>query len=219
MLMPALRSPLFAVFAALFLFFPLGNKADADTVYYYEDEQGTVRFSDEPPAVTTYRVRQENAGEAFRVALKRYSKDELRSLIARFSQQLNIESALVEAVVKAESEYDAMAVSEKGARGLMQLMPATARSLGVSDMHDPRENLQGGIAHLKKLLDRFHGNVDLAVAAYNAGETAVAKHNGVPPFAETVDYVNKVRKYYARFAELESRSAFYDASRPRVLAQ
>jgi soluble lytic murein transglycosylase-like protein len=101
----------------------------------------------------------------------------------------------------------------------MQLMPETARSFGVSDLHDPESNLRAGIAHLKKLMVRFDGNVDLAVAAYNAGEGAIRKHKGVPPYPETVDYVSKVRKYYARFAELASRSASIDPPHPRILAQ
>jgi soluble lytic murein transglycosylase len=140
-------------------------------------------------------------------------------LIHRYSAQLEMDAALVEAVVKAESEYDAMAVSRKGARGLMQLMPRTARELGVSDVHDPADNLKGGIAYLKRLLRRFDGNIDLAVAAYNAGENAVRRHKGVPPYAETVDYVQKVRKYYARFVELASRSAFFVASSRDVRLQ
>jgi soluble lytic murein transglycosylase-like protein len=209
--------PLLAVLAGVLLWAP--GTAGADPVYYYEDGQGTARFSDEPPAVSNYMVREERAEEAFRSALRKYSKDELRALIARFSAQLNIEPALVEAVVKAESEYDSMAVSKKGARGLMQLMPRTAKSLGVSDLHDPMENLQGGIAHLKKLLDHFQGNIDLAVAAYNAGEKAVSRHKGIPPYQETVDYVNKVRKYYSHFVELSSRSASLDASRLGTLTQ
>lgn len=197
---------------ALCLSFLVVAPASAGSLYYYEDEGGTIRFSDEPPEVKTFQVKHDAATEAFRAALTKYSKAELRQLITRFSDQVGIDPALVEAVVKAESSYDPMAVSKKGAQGLMQLMPATARALGVSNAHDPNENLQGGIRHLKRLLTRFNGSVDLAVAAYNAGETAVLKYNGIPPYPETIDYVSKVRKYYARFAELASRSAYFNAS-------
>ena len=191
----------------------------ADSIYYYEDDQGTVRFSDEPPEVKTFSVRNENVTEAFRVAIKEYTKDELRAVIRQLSQQLNMEPALVEAIVKAESEYDTTAVSKRGARGLMQLMPETAKSLGCSNLQNPIENLSAGMAHLKRLLDHFEGNVDLAVAAYNAGAGAVEKHNGIPPFRETIDYVNKVRKYYAHFVELASRSAYFNAAKPSVVTQ
>jgi soluble lytic murein transglycosylase-like protein len=206
----------FILFSVAFLG---SSNASAGAIYSYEDSTGTVRFSDEPPAVDNYMVRQESEIVAFRNAIHRYSKAELRDLIAKLSGELNVEAALVEAVVKAESEYNSGAVSKKGARGLMQLMPETARSFGVSDPTDPAANLTAGIAHLKKLLKRFDGNVDFAVAAYNAGEGAIRKHRGVPPYPETVDYLSKVRKYYAHFADLASRSASFDAARPRVVAE
>ncbi|MFH1262602.1 MAG: transglycosylase SLT domain-containing protein [Pseudomonadota bacterium] len=209
-------------FVGLLLFpvvFLSSSNASAGAVYSYEDSTGTVRFSDEPPSVDNYIVRLESEIVAFRTAIRKYSKAELRDLIAKLSQELNVEAPLVEAVVKAESEYDASAISKKGARGLMQLMPETARSFGVVDPTDPTANLTAGIAHLKKLLKRFDGNIDFAVAAYNAGEGAIRKHRGVPPYPETVDYLSKVRKYHAHFAELASRSASIDPARPRVVAE
>jgi soluble lytic murein transglycosylase len=174
--------------------------------YSYEDDEGTLHFTDDRPDVR-YRVREITFQESFRAAIHKIPKDKLRRLISTYADQNDVEAALVEAVVKAESEYDPNAVSPKGARGLMQLMPETARSLGIEDVHDPEENLRGGVKHLKRLLTNHHGDIDMAVAAYNAGEGAVTKYKGVPPYPETVDYVQKVRKYYREFRERPLQSA------------
>jgi len=115
---------------------------------------------------------------------------------ARLARELDVEPGLVAAVIAVESSGDPFAVSSKGAAGLMQLMPATARSLGVKDVFDPDDNLRGGITHLKGLLARYHGDYGLALAAYNAGQGAVKKHKGIPPYRETTDYVVKVLKLY-----------------------
>ena len=103
-----------------------------------------------------------------------------------------ISEDLIRAIIQVESQFDRMAVSTAGARGLMQLMPATARSMGVTDSFDARQNIFGGARYLKQLLGRYSGDVSLAAAAYNAGETAVARYNGVPPYRETQGYVRKV---------------------------
>jgi soluble lytic murein transglycosylase len=100
---------------------------------------------------------------------------------------------LVKAVIQVESDYDPLAVSSKGARGLMQLMPATAKRMGVGNAFDPRQNIFGGVRYLRLLIDMFQGNLALVAAAYNAGENAVARYGGIPPFKETQDYVGKVR--------------------------
>jgi len=105
---------------------------------------------------------------------------------------------LVEAVVRAESNFDARAISKKGARGLMQLMPTTAAQLGVRDVFDVRQNIEGGVRHLRYLVDRYKGNLTLALAAYNAGVDAVARHGGVPPYTETQAYVARVLRLLQR---------------------
>jgi soluble lytic murein transglycosylase-like protein len=110
-----------------------------------------------------------------------------------------IPEQLVRAVIKVESDYDPRAVSVAGARGLMQLMPDTADRLQVRDIHDPRENIFGGTRFLRILANTFNGDLELTIAAYNAGEDAVIRHGGIPPFAETRDYVVKVTKYYRRY--------------------
>jgi len=99
---------------------------------------------------------------------------------------------LIYAVIRQESGYDPYAVSHKGAKGLMQLMPATAKRFGVKDVFDPAENVQGGVKYLRQLLDRYDGDRRLALAAYNAGEGAVDRFGGVPPYRETQDYVDRI---------------------------
>lgn len=117
--------------------------------------------------------------------------------IARVAREHRLSAELVKAVAQVESNFDTHAVSAKGARGLMQLMPATAKQYGVRDPHDPLENLRAGAAHLRYLLDRFDGDVTLALAAYNAGEGTVRRHGGVPAYPETRAYVRRVRSRLA----------------------
>lgn len=120
---------------------------------------------------------------------------ELVALIERFARMRGLEPSLVHAVIAAESSYDPRAVSKRGALGLMQLMPETAQELGVEDPFDPEANVGGGTLYLRRLLDRF-GDLRLALAAYNAGPTAVARHGDVPPFDETRSYVARVLSLY-----------------------
>jgi hypothetical protein len=124
-------------------------------------------------------------------------------LIVEAARKWDVDAALVSAVIKAESDYDPRTLSNKGARGLMQLMPATAARFGVTNAFDPRENIFAGTRYLHWLLDKFDGNADLAVAAYNAGEGNVWKYDGVPPFRETVNYINRIAKHIRRAIENE----------------
>ena len=116
----------------------------------------------------------------------------LEPMIARHSDAQSLDPKLVRALIQAESGYNVRAVSNKGAIGLMQLMPDTASELNIRDPYDPEENIKGGTMYLRQMLDHFAGKVELAVAAYNAGPGAVEKHGGIPPFAETRDYVKRV---------------------------
>lgn len=113
---------------------------------------------------------------------------EIREAAARYG----VEEALIKAVIRVESGFNSRAVSPKGARGLMQLMPGTASMLGVRDSFDPRQNIDGGVRHLRGLIDRFGRDLKLALAAYNAGEQAVVNHGGIPPYRETRDYVTRI---------------------------
>ncbi|HVT44744.1 MAG TPA: lytic transglycosylase domain-containing protein [Thermoanaerobaculia bacterium] len=128
-------------------------------------------------------------------------------IILAAARKFDVDAALVSAVIKAESDYRPRAVSHKGARGLMQLMPATALRFGVTDSFDPEANIHGGTRYLRWLLGKFEGNADLAVAAYNAGEGNVFKYNGVPPFRETVQYIHRIARHLERFEAQPSSSS------------
>jgi hypothetical protein len=121
-----------------------------------------------------------------------------RQLIVQAAERYALAPELVESVIRVESNFEPRAVSPKGARGLMQLMPATAKLLGVQDMFDVGQNIEGGVRHLRGLLDRYNGSIPLALAAYNAGAEAVAKYGGIPPFAETQAYVARILQLIGR---------------------
>jgi hypothetical protein len=127
------------------------------------------------------------------------STHEIQQLIVRTAQRYGVDPALALALAKAESNFDPDAISHKGAIGVMQLMPETAKSLGVANPYDPAENIDGGIRYLRQLIERFGGNIVLAVAAYNAGPNAVRRYGGVPPYPETQTFVRKVLAYWEAF--------------------
>lgn len=119
---------------------------------------------------------------------------EIDSLVSRLGRRHGVDPRLVHAVIRQESNYDWLAISHKGARGLMQLMPGTANRFGVKDIFDPAENVEGGVKYLRHLLDRYDGDFSLALAAYNAGEGAVDRFGGIPPYRETRDYVGIISR-------------------------
>jgi hypothetical protein len=126
-------------------------------------------------------------------------------MIVKASERYQVDPLLVKAMIVVESGFDPNAVSHVGAQGLMQLMPSTARALGVEDSFNPAHNIEGGVKYFKKLLDRFNGDVRLALAAYNAGSRKVRKYRGVPPFTETQNYIEKVFKLHTDFKKTETR--------------
>jgi len=125
--------------------------------------------------------------------------------IGGYAKQYRLEPALLRAVIKVESDFNPTAVSSKGARGLMQLMPLTAAALNVLDPFDPNENIRAGAGELRRLLDRFGGNLRLALAAYHAGEARVSRSVGVPPFRSTRRYVGEVLRHYRMFMDGEQK--------------
>ncbi|GAM10612.1 putative murein lytic transglycosylase YjbJ [Geobacter sp. OR-1] len=181
---------------AVLLFLMCGVPADAD-IYRYEDNEGVVHFTDSPTD-NRFKIFMRDIKKDLRLRTSfRLSGNpaEYESLINRYAQEYRVDRALVKAVIHAESGYNPNAVSRKGARGLMQLMPKTAEHLKVADTFDPAQNIRGGVKYLRFLLDTCKGDETLALAAYNAGLSKVAQHNGIPPYAETRNYVEKVLSY------------------------
>lgn len=183
--------------------------ADAQ-IYTWRDASGTLMMADTAPADSSVEVRTfkvARSTEPIRVTrpVSTAYRDNYDDLIVKHAQASNLRPDLVRAVVQVESGYNPGALSPKGAMGLMQLMPATASQLGVRSPFDPEENIRGGTTYLRQLLDRFQGNEELALAAYNAGPMAVDRYgNKVPPYQETRDYVRKVK----------TQTAVATASRP-----
>ncbi len=120
----------------------------------------------------------------------------VRELVRQVSAEHGLDPKLVDALIRVESGYDPTAVSRKGAMGLMQLMPATANRLGVADPFDPEQNVRGGVREFARLVDHYRGNLQFALAAYNAGEGAVARYSGIPPYKETRNYVSQILTIY-----------------------
>jgi soluble lytic murein transglycosylase-like protein len=178
---------LFYVFAGAF--FPVQSDAD---VFVYKDKQGVLNFTNVPTHQGFRRVIRETNGslEPF------FSANGYEDLIQTVSERLQLDANLIRAVIRAESNFNSGARSNKGAMGLMQLMPDTARLHNVMDAYDPIDNVEGGVRHLKMLLERYQGDLQLSLAAYNAGSQAVDRHGGIPPFVETRDYVRRVLQYY-----------------------
>lgn len=123
-------------------------------------------------------------------------KSQVLDIISKVSKKHGVDEKLVKALIKQESGFNSKAKSKAGAMGLMQLMPATAKSLGVNDPYNPAQNVEGGVKYLKSMLNKYNGNVILALAAYNAGPNAVDKYSGVPPYAETQNYVKSILANY-----------------------
>jgi len=164
-----------------------GNSAEA-VIYRFKDANGVLHFTNVPnhPGFRPfYGLRS--------VPLKKYDR-----FIHQVAKRHGLEPSLIRAVIKAESDFQEAAVSSKGAMGLMQLMPETAKDMNVSNPFDARQNIEGGVRYLDQLLRQF-GELRLALAAYNAGPSTVVKHGGIPPFEETREFIIRVMKYYNEY--------------------
>ncbi len=159
-----------------------------------------------PSPATSFSAPSE---KQFNIRPKRLIADHLvskkhylyQSIIHKAANRHKVDPALVKAIIMAESSYNPKAISKRGAKGLMQLMPETAKALGVMDIFDPEHNIDGGVRYFKRLVKKFNGDVKLALAAYNAGSRIVKKYQGIPPFEATHFYIKKVFKYYEYFKE------------------
>jgi soluble lytic murein transglycosylase-like protein len=174
--------------------------ASAD-IYRYEDAEGVLHFTDIPND-HRFKVfmrdfkKDRKLRTSFRLSDCGRDPKEFDPIINSCALEFGVDKSLVKAVIYAESGYNPNAVSRKGAAGLMQLMPQTARDLKVANSFDPADNIRGGVRYLKFLLDTFKGDVAMALAAYNAGLAKVARYGGIPPYEETRNYVAKVMGYH-----------------------
>jgi soluble lytic murein transglycosylase-like protein len=177
---------------------PARTRAD---IYEFRDADGVLHFTNAPTTPSRLAVREPRLPPAPPILVlrppggSRGDRTPYDVLIREVAARYGVEYALVKAIIKAESAFDCRAVSPAGAAGLMQLMPATAAHQRVRNVFLPRDNIEGGVRHLRMLLDRYDGNVLLAVAAYNAGTERVEEAGGVPPIAETRAYVSRVLRH------------------------
>lgn len=173
-------------------------------IYKYEDRSGKLHFTDRPLKGAGFRLlwhtstgQKKKTGSSINTAASEENRHRYSPLIREVAQKVRLKPALLHAVIKAESAYDPRAISRTGARGLMQLMPGTAKRYGVYDSWDPKSNLTGGATYLRDLLVMFNHDLRLALAAYNAGENAVKRYgNRIPPYPETEAYVERVLEFY-----------------------
>jgi soluble lytic murein transglycosylase-like protein len=177
---------------ALPLSLSLSPRVQGD-IYRYVDEKGVIHFTN-IKTDSRYKLYLRASRKSASVYIRDYG-----DIILEASKRFSVEPSLIKAVIKAESDFDHQAVSPKGAKGLMQLMPQTAQEMDVEESFDPQDNILGGTRYLSLLLERFKNDKILALAAYNAGAETVESFNGVPPFPETKAFVERVISYYKAY--------------------
>ncbi len=188
--MRGLRITFFLITGALLFLWAVPVTAD---IYRYRDEKGVWHFTN-INSDKRYTLYIQSSPESPAAYIKKYGL-----IIDQAAERFNVESSLIRAVIKAESDFDHRATSEKGAQGLMQLMPGTSSDMEVEDPYNPEENIFGGVRYLGILLERFKNNLRLALAAYNAGPEKVEAHKGVPPYSETETFIKRVMNYYKQY--------------------
>jgi soluble lytic murein transglycosylase-like protein len=202
-----LRTGAVFIAAVLSLLLWIGeSQAEKAKIYVIREADGVIRFTTkEPPKGVKASIFTSSGGGFSSYRIKGVSSsqiypDRFNSIISVASREHQVEAGLIKAVIHVESAFNPSARSSKGAQGLMQLMPGTAKELGVRNAWSPASNISGGTKHLARLIRRYEGNVHYALAAYNAGEQAVSRYNGVPPFSETQDYVRRVLQLKKRYS-------------------
>jgi soluble lytic murein transglycosylase-like protein len=185
--------------AALLVALMVAAGPAAATLYTYTDENGVTHYTNQPSDPRFRRAPGSPPPAAARGGGPVLEAERYEGEITRLANDHGIDPALVKAVIKAESNYDNRAISRAGALGLMQLMPETARLRNVDNPFNPAQNIEGGVRHLKYLLSTFD-DLKLVLAAYNAGENAVRRYGGIPPYAETQNYVETVLSHYGRYS-------------------
>ena len=184
-----------------------GNMAVLAEYYVYKHEDGTTWFSDKDLPSNEYKLIATIGRPTASVSCSGSIEDRARDhmpIIKQYARLYGVSIELIKAIITVESCFDRYAVSRVGAKGLMQLMPATADSMGVYNIFNAKDNIRGGTRYFRQMLEEFEFDVELALAAYNAGPNAVKKYNGIPPYDETQNYVKKVIKYYYSYADIES---------------
>jgi hypothetical protein len=178
------------------LLFIIAPIASAD-IYRYIDENGVECYTDIPVDKTADKIYNEKSNTSIDIPQVEYEDvTDYHSIILAKAETYDIDPSLIKAVIETESNWNCMAISTKGAMGLMQLMPGTASDMNVRNPFNPEENIEGGTKYLRYLLERFKGDLTLALAAYNAGPNAVEKYGYIPPYSETRQYVSKVLSLY-----------------------
>ena len=166
-------------------------------IYRYIDENGVMHFTNAPTSsINEFKLF---IRERSKPAPSWYYSEKYDDLITKASERFGVSFPLLKAIIKAESDFNAQAVSKKGAMGLMQIMPQNFKLLGLKDPFDPTQNINAGARYFKQLYDRFNGKLALSLAAYNAGPTAVDRYKTIPPYEETEEYVRRVLKFYYNY--------------------
>lgn len=187
------------VVSAIFILIATVISVHAD-IYMYIDDNGVMHFTNAPTSNEhDYKVYIK---ERTSISTKFHSTDKYDGLISDASREFDVDSRLLKAMIKAESDFDPRAISRKGAMGLMQIMPENFKMLNLKNPLDPWQNIRAGAQYFKKLYERFNGKLALSLAAYNAGPTAVDRYRSIPPYQETEEYVHRVLRYYRTFKQL-----------------
>jgi soluble lytic murein transglycosylase len=187
------------VLSVVFILIAIVSSVHAD-IYMYIDDNGVMHFTNTPTSNQhEYKVYIK---ERTSVSNRFQATDKYDKLISNASAEFNLDSRLLKAMIKAESDFDPRAISTKGAMGLMQIMPENFKMLNLENPFDPWQNIRAGAQYFKKLYKRFNGKLALSLAAYNAGPTAVDRYKSIPPYQETEEYVRRVLRYYRTFKQL-----------------